>query len=158
MRWRGVKCPSCGCTGTGPPDAATCDCGACVPPAQITVNSLTVYRATGSNISCNLVNNAVSIGTGLVLTRDVDLATPPCIASPVDVEGCWYGPASDSSHDLTSWGGKAGSGCNLSRGATWCNRYLTLITLGSISTVRRFGQGQAFSRCCHLLEQTTAGE
>jgi len=116
MRWRGVKCPSCGCTGTGPPEAPSCDCGACIPPDQITVSNLTVYRASGSNISCNLVNTATTVGTGLVLTRDLDLATPPCLATPVDVDGCWYGPASDSSHDLTSWGGKAGSGCNLSPG------------------------------------------
>lgn len=116
MKWRGVKCPSCGCAGTGPPDETSCDCGSCKTPTQITINNVVVYRATGSNISCNLVANSTSIGTGLVLTQDTNILTPPCLAPPEGVEGCWYGPASDPSHDLTSWGGKYGSGCNLNAG------------------------------------------
>ena len=116
MRWRGVACPSCGCTGTGPPEAPSCDCGACIPPDDITVSSVTVYRATGSNIACNLVNNAVSIGSNLTLSKNTAIENPPCLAPPSGVDGCWYGPASDTSNDLTEWGGKAGSGCNLNSG------------------------------------------
>lgn len=113
MRWRGVKCPSCGCTGTGPAEPVSCDCGSCIPPDSITINNLVVYRASGSNISGNLVANPVSMGTGLVASRDTALELPPCTQITTDVEGCWYGPVSDSSNDLTLWGGKYGSGFNL---------------------------------------------
>lgn len=121
IRFRGLSCPSCGCSGEGPPSVASCLCTACKMPASITVNSIYGMIATGSVFVGNLTNTAVQLFGSGTLTYDPTISLPPCLETPEGVDGCWYGPFSDSSYDSTLWGGRAGSGSVYNTGCDLVN-------------------------------------
>ena len=133
IRFRGLSCPSCGCSGEGPPSVASCLCTACKMPASITVNSIYGMIATGSVFVGNLTNTAVQLFGSGTLTYDPTISLPPCLETPEGVDGCWYGPFSDSSYDSTLWGGRAGSGSVYNTGCDLVNTTTVYTVLVSIN-------------------------